>query len=115
MSNLLEETIQTLRAHNKTWNDVLWIGGSEFTISIEDFKRLANREYDDGYGSAEVAEDLKIVGKDWWLKRSEYDGSEWWDYMTLPAKPLEQKSVKKVITSGIGDKSLAEMQNEVEE
>lgn len=110
MSNLLQETTGTLRSYNKTWDDVLWIGGSEFTIGIEDFKRLANREYDDGYGSAEVAQDLKIVGKDWWLKRSEYDGSEWWDYMTLPIKPSEQEAVQRVITSGIGDETLAEMQ-----
>lgn len=48
----------------------LWIGGSEFTISIEDFKRLANREYDNSFGSPKVAQDLKIVGKDWWLERA---------------------------------------------
>lgn len=113
--NLLQETTEKLMTHNKTWNDVLWIGGSDFTISIEDFKRVANREYYNGYGAPEVAQDLKIVGKDWWLERSEYDGSEWWDYMTLPIKPLEQKSVQRVITSEIGWQSLAEMQNEVAE
>lgn len=108
--NLLQETTEKLMTHDKTWDDVLWIGGSEFTISIEDFKRLANREYDNGYGSPKVAQDLKIVGKDWWLERGEYDGSEWWDYMTYPTKPLEQKSVKRVIISEIGWASLAEMQ-----
>lgn len=107
--NLLQETIEKLKEHNKTWDDVLWIGGSEFSISIEDFKILANCEYDNGYGSQIVAQDLKIVGKDWWLERSEYDGSEWWDYMTFPIKPLEQKPVKRVIAIGVGWKSLAEM------
>lgn len=109
--NLLQETTEKLMNHDKTWNDVLWIGGSDFTISMGDFKSLANREYDDGYGSQIVAQDLKIVGKDWWLERREYDGSEWWDYMTLPIKPLEQKSVKRVIAIGVGWQSLAEMQN----
>lgn len=115
MSNLLEETAEKLMTHNKTWDDVLWIGCSEFTISIEDFKRLANREYDDGYGSPEVAQDLKIVGKDWWLERYEYDGSEEWVYKSYPKKPLEQKSVKRVITAGYGWDTLAEMQDKEEE
>lgn len=48
---------------------------------------------------------------DWWLERAEYDGAEWWDYMTYPTKPLEQKSVKGVITSEIGYIALAEMQD----
>lgn len=113
--NLLQETTEKLMTHNKTWNDVLWIGGSDFTISIEDFKWVANREYDNGYGAPEVAQDLKIVGKDWWLERFEYDGAEEWIYKAYPIKPLEQKSVQRVITSEIGWESLAEMQNKVAE
>jgi hypothetical protein len=35
-------------AYDKTWDDVLWIGGSKFTISIEDFKVPADRTYDNG-------------------------------------------------------------------
>jgi len=112
--NLLQETTKTLMSYDKTWDDVLWIGGSEFTISIEDFKRLADHAYDNGYGSTEVAEDLKVVGKDWWLERYEYDGAECWVYKAYPTKPLKQKSVKRVISFGIGRKSLAEMQNKEE-
>lgn len=110
MSNLLKETTNKLVECDKTWDDVLWIGGSEFTISIEAFKKLANREYNRGYGAQEVATDLKIVGKDWWLERGEYDGSEWWDYKEYPTKPLEQKSVNRVIMSSFGWQTLAEMQ-----
>lgn len=112
MANLLQETTETLMENNKTWDDVLWIGGSEFTISVEDFKKLANREYDSGYGGQEVATDLKIVGKDWWMERGEYDGSEWWDYKAYPTKPSEQKLVKRVIDSNFGWQTLAEMQGD---
>lgn len=112
MSNLLQETTEELIACGKTWDDVLWIGGSEFTISVEDFKKLANREYDSGYGAQEVATDLKIVGKDWWMERGEYDGSEWWDYKEYPTKSSEQKSVKRVISSIFGWQTLAEMQGD---
>ena len=109
--NLLQETTDMLTLYDKTWDDVLWIGGTEFTISIEDFKRLADQEYDDGYGSTEVADDLKVVGKDWWLERYAYDGAEGWTYKAYPTKPSEQKAVQRVITSGIGGESLAEMQD----
>ena len=112
MSNLLQETTKKLMKYNKTWNDVLWIGGYDFTINIEDFKNLANREYDNGYGAPEVAQDLKVVGEDWWLEREEYDGAEGWVYKSYPKKPLEQKSVKRVITSNIGWQTLSEMQPE---
>lgn len=110
MINLLRETIETLVEHNKTWNDVLWIGGSDFTISIEEFKNLANRDYDNGYGAPAVAQDLIVVGEDWWLERYEYDGAKEWVYKSYPKKPLEQKSVRRVITSKFGWQSLAEMQ-----
>jgi hypothetical protein len=108
--NLLKETINVLMTYDKTWSDVLWIGGDDFTISIEDFKKLANREYDNDFGAPKVAQDLKIVGEDWWLERYEYDGAEKWEYKSYPKKPLEQKSVKRVITVNIGWDTLAEMQ-----
>ena len=82
--NLLQETTKKLMAYHKTWNDVLWIGGSEFTISIEDFKRLANREYDNGFGCVEINDNLVLVGDTFWLERHTYDGSEWWEYKEIP-------------------------------
>ncbi len=46
---------------------------------------LLNKEYDDGYGGQRL--DGIIVFKDGtWLSRGEYDGSEWWDYNTIPGK-----------------------------
>lgn len=89
--NLLQETTDALTACGKTWDDVLWIGDYEYTISIEDFKRLADHTYDNGYGSQEVNPDLKVVGEDWWLERFEYDGAECWVYKAYPVKPLAQK------------------------
>jgi hypothetical protein len=112
MINLLQETTEELMTHNKTWNDVLWIGCADFTISVENFKEVANKEYDNDYGAPKVAQDLKIVGVDWWLERYEYDGAEEWVYKSYPKKPLEQKLVKRVITSNVGWGDLAEIQME---
>lgn len=109
MANLLEETIEALEENGKSFDDVIGVCGDEFQISIEEFKELANREYDDDYGTQEVAQDLKVVGKDFWLERYEYDGAEWWVYKTPPnLDNLPMKSVKRVI-GGAWD-SLSEIQ-----
>lgn len=32
---------------------------------------------------------LIVVGKDFWLERHEYDGSEWWEFKSIPMEPEE--------------------------
>ena len=95
--NLLKETMYSLEEHNKTFEDVRWIGGDDFTISVESFKVLADKEYDNGFGGAEVATDLKVVGDDWWLERGEYDGSEWWEFKTMPTRPTEERKIHTLV------------------
>ena len=95
MSNLLQETIEILEYHGKTLSDIIFIRQDHHykwdqpacNHKIEDLealKLLLDTEYDDGYGSPEVNTNLQLVGKDFWLERHEYDGSEWWEYKTLP-------------------------------
>lgn len=90
---LKTETIDILKKHNKILSDIKWIGCRSFKIPINKFWELANRMYDRGYGSAEVAEDLLLVGDSWWLERHEYDGAEWWEYKELPQEPKKILSV----------------------
>lgn len=91
-NNLLKETEDFLDEHGLRWNDVEFIMVRRGYLSIEDFKRLADREYDPGYGSIEVRPDLVIVGSDWWMTRGEYDGSEWWNFHRKPKKPEKEVS-----------------------
>lgn len=87
MTNLLQETMEELdHAQKDFYHDVLWIGtrDGKRTISKDSFLIAANFTYDAGYGGQEVLSDLVLVGDDWWLERGEYDGSEWWDFKTLP-------------------------------
>ena len=84
-SNLKQETLDALAENGKTIDDVRWIGnGTE--IPIDEFLKVADRVYDDGFGGAEV-QHIYVVGDYWWLERGEYDGSEWWEFKTLPKKP----------------------------
>ena len=43
-----------------------------------------------------MAIDLKIIGKDWWMERREYDGAEWWEFKKAPFFNKEIKQVKKL-------------------
>lgn len=110
--NLLNETIKVLQREGLTLDDALWFGCRSFEIEKEDFIKLADKDYDSGYGAQQVASDLIIVGDSWWLERGEYDGSEWWEFRRKPVQPKFQKLVTTLITKNVGWESLAEM-NEV--
>lgn len=88
MQNLKTETLDELTKNGKKPSDVKWCGSrGHFQFSFDDFLKIADIEYDSGYGGNEIARDLVIVGENWWLERGEYDGSEWWEFKTLPLKP----------------------------
>lgn len=94
LTNLLEETLNVMKSCHKDWGDIDFIALKDnMTISVADFKKHANAEYDSGFGGAEVSENLVIVFKDGsWLERAEYDGSEWWEYKKTPEKPSGEGS-----------------------
>lgn len=86
MKNLLKETRDKLKEEGYSFNDVVCVLLEGKRVQIGHFIELSSTfNYDSGYGSAKVAESLEIVGKDWWLERSEYDGSEWWSFRTKPS------------------------------
>lgn len=91
--NLLEETKEILENNNYTLDDIEWVGTSLHYIDKEEFIKLADIDYDNGYGSQKVADNLILVGKNFWLERHEYDGSEWWELKKLPKKPTEKLEV----------------------
>lgn len=80
--NLFEETCGDFKNHGVEWEDVIWIGGDDFEISLPDFVRLAKAtDYDNDYGKQEIASDLTIITRDGRFVREEYDGLEWWKYI----------------------------------
>ena len=98
--NLLAETKNVLARNGKTIDDIVWVGTRSFRISVDDFLRLANIRYDNGYGVQEIAYDFLVVGKDWWLERETYDGAENWKFCTMPKRPIKQGQVKSLIITG---------------
>ena len=93
MTNLYEETLWVLRYHEKDARDVIWVGDGVNSYTWGEFREAAYHfYYDKGYGIQEVKPKLVIVGDNWWLERREYDGSEWWEFVTRPTKPLDRKN-----------------------
>jgi len=97
--NLLKETLDTLAECNKTSADVLFVCCDQYdrpaiSFSWDEFAEIADFLYDNGYGGNEIHSSLKIVGDNWWLERGEYDGSEWWEFKTMPEHPPYQKPCK---------------------
>jgi hypothetical protein len=109
MRNLLKETTGFLAECGKSVDDVKWCGSEDFGwFTWPDFVALADKEYDDGYGSPKVCQDLQVVGTDWWLERHEYDGSEWWELKEHPKRPAEYRLPTAVVDDGFMWVSLKE-------
>ena len=96
--NLLTETIDALAAAGRTPDDVRWVqdgvGSYEWPAFVEVAKSV---EYSNGFGGAEIISDLKICGDGWWLERGEYDGSEWWEFKTMPHRLLAGRALPTVM------------------
>lgn len=96
--NLLQETLAMLNENGKTPEAVRWVGALDGSIvgTWAEFAALADRDYDAGFGTNEVDLSLAVVGDDWWLMRSEYDGSEEWLFMELPRRQLNAQPLTRV-------------------
>jgi hypothetical protein len=97
-ATLLDETVKKLDAFGLSPQDVLWVAGEHHWFSWEDFKAIADVEYYSGLGSQEVAKDLVLVGKNWWMTRHEYDGAESWTYHKRPCRDQRTQATPAALT-----------------
>ena len=102
MANLFQETLEIMQEHNKTPEDVDWVGSidGEYVCTWEEFVKLADREYNNRWNLPQVAMDLVIVFKDGsWLERyvcDEREQSEWWEFKQTPKKKEQTKKIKQL-------------------
>ena len=99
MTNLLQETREAISLSGHTESDIVFIGSEEsgHQCSWGEFCALADFEYDAGFGSAAIAQDLVFVFEDGQkLWRGEYDGSEWWEHSTPFKRPETALPIRKL-------------------
>lgn len=101
--SFLEETKLIMRYANVTPDRIEWIGSADGTMVTDwnTFQKLSDFEYDSGFGSCKIPGDLIIVGDNWWLTRSEYDGSESWEFHQKPGAP--KANARPILNSFKGD------------
>lgn len=81
MINFLKETIKIIEKSEHSINDIMFIGSDdgEYACTWSEFEKLADFEYDNGYGSEKINHNLIIeFNNNERLIRHEYDGAEWW-------------------------------------
>ena len=91
-TNFIEETLGVLRDHGKYENDIKYVRvkmlrSPEYAyVDWDSFKEaIKDYKYDKGYGEQFVWSELRVVLYDGdYLERREYDGAEWWNYVSKP-------------------------------
>lgn len=97
--NLLGETKDAISQSGHSTDDVRFVGSRDGKLGIpwSQAEKVLDIDYDDGYGSQEIAADLVVVFTDGgFLRREEYDGSEWWEYEPPFRGPETQKPFRLV-------------------
>ena len=113
MNNFLKETKETMDVLNLNPKDIEFIGSrdGEYEMSWEEFQEVADFEYNESYGAQLVCYDLILLFKGGkMLKRGEYDGSEWWDFIdiSIPSQP-NPKKITRLKTVNVGWDSVAKV------
>ena len=96
MDNLFTELVECLEDNGYKLSDIEYVYGSHYQIRLDNFIEVAKKtRYNSGYGGQEVASDLCIRGKDFLITRGEYDGSEWFEFISLKV-PEEIEEITKL-------------------
>ena len=97
--NLLDETKGEISQSGHSTDDVRFVGSRDGRIGLTwgQAEKVLDIDYFDGYGGQEIAVDLVVVFTDGgFLRREEYDGSEWWEYEPPFRGPETQKPFGRV-------------------
>ncbi len=87
--NLLRETERALHESGKEVLDVSFVSGEgPWWTTWAVFEQWASTFDYEKPGTGDSVPYLFIVGRDWWLERLRYEGSEWWEFRTVPTRPF---------------------------
>ena len=117
LCNLLRDTLEFLTKRGLTPQNVAWVGSADgqFAITWEEFTWMADRIYENNSDHLEVAEDLVIVGAEWWLRRERNrdTGCEGWIFCQKPLPELFSSQIECIFAPLDADFLLAEINFEL--
>lgn len=81
--NILTEIQTLMHNHNKSENDVVYVGtlDQSYKITWEEFKKISDIHYTE---TDFVASDIVIVGTNWYIRRNDTYYS-YWEFIDIPA------------------------------
>ncbi|KEY33079.1 hypothetical protein [Bifidobacterium longum] len=98
--NLLDETKGAISQSEHSTDDVRFVGSPRReagNFPWSQAEKVLDVDYFDGYGGQEIVVDLVVVFTDGgFLRREEYDDSEWWEYEPPFRGPETQKPFRLV-------------------
>ena len=94
MTNAQQELLTVLDGIDKTPSDISWmlVYTTNYSEVSEAFTSIDQLDftYDNGYGTQKLF-GLVFFNDNTWLERDEYDGNEWWVYITTPTREQWEK------------------------
>lgn len=102
MTNLYTETLKALKDRGKSPDDIIWCGSESFGwFDWDTFKKISTKtgcnRYLRGENDSCVADDLLIVGADFWLELGVYEGRDYWAYRKAPKLPDKKRKPRRFI------------------
>ena len=122
--NFLQETTKDIEESGHIPSDIIFMGSvkSGYACTWDEFIKLADFEYDSGYGGSYIARDIIVLFSDkQYMERREYDGAEWWDYCVPIVIPKILKKIEHLHMScadyleEMHDPENIEIENEMED
>lgn len=94
--NFLAETLADITSSGHEPSECIYIGSHDgYSCTWDEFTTLADFDYDAGFGAAYIASDLEIHFSDGSsLRRTEYDGSEAWEFAAPLVIPDDLKPIR---------------------
>lgn len=103
--NLYETLTKCLSSNGHTFKELLWIGCTDYEITLENFCKIAKKTPDNEFiGSDNIPTDLLDVGADFWIERVETATNYIWEYKSFPQRPKHIIPVNALSTYRLTDK-----------
>ncbi len=100
--------MSVLKKHNKSIDNIQWVGCKDFQIVKDDFlSYIQKKEYNEF--DLDLPYDLLLVGENFWIELS--DNGDTFVYKCLPKRPAKTINLRYFSTSNISENEMKTLEN----